>query len=659
MRNNQKWENIPEELKKEGVFCLHENKTPKKLRDSKLFNASPNKKEDFSSFEEIMKDYKQIESDKTGIGIGIFDNVCGIDIDHCIDNQGNYSEEAKDIINTFNSYTEKSPSGTGIHILFRCENQLNFDTISKYYKKNDKKGLEIYQGQIDNRYLTITGNKVKGEYITIEPEVIQKFIDKYMKKESIVKKEETYQKTTSDDSKTDEEYFEIGLQKDSTLQTLWNETPSGSGGTESQTDFSLLSKIAYWTNNNESLMLRQFESSPYFAKKDTYHKEKWAKRKEYHLQRFWNQYDHSRTARGDNQTFNEKQQQIQEKKTQQEEEKKKRIEQFILKNAKQQFTSFCEKSSRGEFKPIPTGFTNLDEALSGGFLKQSIINIGGGSSVGKTSIATNIALQLLKQNQNVIYYTLEMSEEQILSKIYSNIAFTTQTKESRGIRIESNDFFKMYDENVFTETRKRLVAEAIEQRTELEKLHIINESSDLDEMIEHTNQLLEYFKNQNEEAPILFVDYLQFIRGKSREDVQATIKRATKFFKDYAIKNNTIVVVLTANNRTSTEEKTKSSFSGGRDSSDIEYSFDYNLQINFAEWELQDSKFNKDDLKDRVTLINQEEKYMTLTIHKLRMGRGGGIAVFKYIGKTNTFEPLSMEEYYSQLTQKKSNYTKF
>lgn len=259
---------------------------------------------------------------------------------------------------------------------------------------------------------------------------------------------------------------------------------------------------------------------------------------------------------------------------------------------------------------------------------------------------------MLKQGKKIVYYSLEMSEEQILAKIYSNIAYTTQTDEARGIRIESNDFFKMYDENVFTETRKRLVQKAIEERKELENLYIINESSNLDEMIQHTNQVTEYFKENGEEPPILFIDYLQYIRGKSKEDVQAVIKRTTAFFKEYAIKNNTIVVILTANNRTSTEEKTKTTFSGGRDSSDIEYSFDYNLQINFAEWELQEEG-NKESLRDRATLINLDEKYMTITIHKLRMGRGGGIAIFNYIGKTNTFEPITKEQYISKDYQSK------
>ena len=52
-----------------------------------------------------------------GVGIVLFGQmgIVGIDIDHCIEN-GQISDEAQQIITTMNSYTELSPSGTGIRI---------------------------------------------------------------------------------------------------------------------------------------------------------------------------------------------------------------------------------------------------------------------------------------------------------------------------------------------------------------------------------------------------------------------------------------------------------------------------------------------------------------------------------------------------------------
>lgn len=366
MENNQNWNNLPEELKKEGVFCTHQNKIP---------NARTNDKTTFKKFDEVIKERKSSE----GVGIGIFDNVCGIDIDHCINEKGEISEEAKEIINTFNSYTEKSYSGTGIHILFRNENQKEIDK-EKYFTKNSSKGLELYQGKFDNRFLTCTGNKIQGEYISINPKVIQTFIEKYMKKPEMI--QPTIQRTSSDDYKTDREFLSIGLQKDVKLQELLRSTPSGSGGNESETDLKIMCKLAYWTNCNEMLMNETFIESSYFQMKDKEHQKKWNNRRDYSRETIRKAIQQTTTtARDDNQSFNERQQQIQEKKKEEEqkqqEEKQERMQQFLLKNAKNQFKSFCDKSTQGMFKPISTGFNNLDEVLCGGFLKQSIINIGG------------------------------------------------------------------------------------------------------------------------------------------------------------------------------------------------------------------------------------------------------------------------------------------
>ena len=55
-----------------------------------------------------------------GIGYVLGDGLCGIDIDHCINPAtGELLPEALDIVEAMHSYTELSPSGTGLHILWR------------------------------------------------------------------------------------------------------------------------------------------------------------------------------------------------------------------------------------------------------------------------------------------------------------------------------------------------------------------------------------------------------------------------------------------------------------------------------------------------------------------------------------------------------------
>lgn len=72
----------------------------------------------------------------TGVGF-VFtkdDAFCGVDLDDCI-TDGTVSDEALEIINELNSYTEISPSGTGVKIFGRCHDILkgrNRDKLEAY-----------------------------------------------------------------------------------------------------------------------------------------------------------------------------------------------------------------------------------------------------------------------------------------------------------------------------------------------------------------------------------------------------------------------------------------------------------------------------------------------------------------------------------------------
>ena len=410
---NIKFENIPRQMKEEGKFCLHENKIPKKRRYSKLYNASPNNRNDFSSYDSILRDYNSIKSDKIGVGIGIFDSLCGIDIDHCF-KEGKPSQVAIDILKKMKSYTEKSLSGEGLHIFFKLkpEEQIEVNQMTHYIKMNEKQlqengfkdtgGLELYQGTKDNRYLTLTGDKFLkiDEIREISKEELQDIIETYMKRpeKNIPTTNQTFNQSSINydkQDKTDEDFLNIGLEKDDELIRLWNETPSGSGGNESETDFSLLTKLAFWTNRNEELMIQAFESSPYFSRKDDKHQTKWNERKEYQLSRFWTNYN-GETARARNIDFVNKQKEKElanqpEVLIAKQEEETPKIDLDSLSIGKR-IDRFFEIIEKQTFKSIPTGFKTFDEKTNGGFLNQSLITLGGGTSTGKTTFAINLAL---------------------------------------------------------------------------------------------------------------------------------------------------------------------------------------------------------------------------------------------------------------------------
>lgn len=86
-----------------------------------------------------------------GVGFVLGDGFAGIDLDHCIDPAtGVVDDTALDIVDAMQSYTEISPSGTGLHILWRGEK------AGKACRRalGSGVGLEMYDG---GRYFTVTG----------------------------------------------------------------------------------------------------------------------------------------------------------------------------------------------------------------------------------------------------------------------------------------------------------------------------------------------------------------------------------------------------------------------------------------------------------------------------------------------------------------------
>lgn len=659
---NIKFENIPRQMKEEGKFCLHENKIPKKRRYSKLYNASPNNRNDFSSYDSILRDYNSIKSDKIGVGIGIFDSLCGIDLDHCF-KEGKPSQVAIDILKKMKSYTEKSLSGEGLHIFFKLkpEEQIEVNQMTHYIKMNKKQlqengfkdtgGLELYQGTKDNRYLTLTGDKFLkiDEIREISKEELQDIIETYMKRpeKNISTTNQTFNQSSINydkQDKTDEDFLNIGLEKDEELIRLWNETPSGSGGNESETDFSLLTKLAFWTNRNEELMIQAFESSPYFSRKDDKHQTKWNERKEYQLSRFWTNYN-GETARARNIDFVNKQKEKElanqpEVLIAKQEEQTPKIDLDSLSIGKR-IDRFFEIIEKQTFKSIPTGFKTFDEKTNGGFLNQSLITLGGGTSTGKTTFAINLALNFAK-SRPILYYSLEMGEEMIQAKIFSNLSYT-----GGGMTIPSDNFLKCYDKNIMTEYQQSKVREELAKHEELNQLFIrYPQECNIDYILKEVKVFNDELEKQGKEKAILFVDYLQYLQGNPREDSQTLIKRIQRELKKYTIENDSLVILLIANSRDADTEGRKSSISGGRDSSDIEYSSEYNLQLNFTEWE----RGEREHCTSRTELKRQNPRRMTITIHKNRMGMTGEMIDFTFNPVSNIFKEVNQEEkknYYS------------
>ena len=158
--------NIPEDIKKlpQWVCTKGDSKIPRIAKvDVSASSTNPDTWEDFEvareSIEQGYHDY---------VGFVFNDNgIVGIDIDDAYED-GFMSEIAADIIGRCKSYTEKSKSGTGIHILL-------YGTLP-FKGKNNLKGVEIYKS---SRYFILTGDTILYNNMIENQDAIDYVVEKY------------------------------------------------------------------------------------------------------------------------------------------------------------------------------------------------------------------------------------------------------------------------------------------------------------------------------------------------------------------------------------------------------------------------------------------------------------------------------------------------
>jgi replicative DNA helicase len=97
----------------------------------------------------------------------------------------------------------------------------------------------------------------------------------------------------------------------------------------------------------------------------------------------------------------------------------------------------------GQLSGTPSGFIGLD-SYTDGFQKSELIILAGRPSVGKTSFGLNISLNVLKKTRlPVIFFSLEMSAQQLMYRLLSMETRLDQTKFKTGLL--NNDDWKKID----------------------------------------------------------------------------------------------------------------------------------------------------------------------------------------------------------------------
>jgi len=167
---------------------------------------------------------------------------------------------------------------------------------------------------------------------------------------------------------------------------------------------------------------------------------------------------------------------------------------------------------RGELIGIPTGYGRIDKLL-GGLQRSDLVILAARPSVGKTSLALGFALNAAKKyGQRIAFFSLEMSNEQVIQRLISSETGIDAQRLRRG-EIEQDEwgrFMKAASDlaEIYFFIDDTPGASALELRTKARRLHA------------------------EVGVDLIVVDYLQLMRGDYRSEnrVQeiSSISRALK-----------------------------------------------------------------------------------------------------------------------------------
>ena len=238
-----------------------------------------------------------------------------------------------------------------------------------------------------------------------------------------------------------------------------------------------------------------------------------------------------------------------------------------------------EKASKvkGTVTGIPTGFIDLDYKLSG-LQPSDLILIAARPSMGKTAFVLNIAQYIaFKKNKGVAVFSLEMSKEQLVNRLFS-LESQVDAQAIRTGNMKDSDWEKL-----------------IEGAGIIGKSRLIIDDTPGISISELRSKCRKYKLEQ--ELDVVIIDYLQLMTGsvgRSSESRQQEISEISRSLKGLARELNVPVIALSQLSRAVEQRPDKRPMlSDLRESGAIEQDADVVMFIYRDEYYNKDSEFKK------------------------------------------------------------------
>ena len=261
-----KFEIIPDELKTQANWVCYRMETrfgqpkPTKIPYNPVtgHKAKANEPATWTAYETCVAAAERGEY--AGVGFEFAPPYVGVDLDHCRDAEtGEIEDWAQEIIAHLNSYTEASPSGTGVHIIIRG---------SLPPGRRRQGPVEMYDAA---RFFTMTGDQVSGTPNNIEERSseVAELHQAFFPVETATGGPATPAVEGTSGLLSDAEIIERASKavNGDKFKKLWTGDWQGMYSSQSEADQALCCELAFWTGKDQSQMDSLFRQSGLYRKK--------------------------------------------------------------------------------------------------------------------------------------------------------------------------------------------------------------------------------------------------------------------------------------------------------------------------------------------------------------------------------------------------------
>jgi hypothetical protein len=216
-------------------------------------HAKTNDPETWSTFDNIFLALDQQREAFDGIGF-VFSNdseFVGVDLDACV-SDGQMSPFALRVCEKLETYTEISPSRTGLHLIGKAK---DIQALKTKYKGND---IEVYRA---GRYFTVTGWTVTNPSLPVND--VHAELTEIVKacRPEEKKADQTAEPPQSSPANLDNETrLKLALKNERTRRWFDGDV-SDFGGDDSRADLALVRSLAYWSDGNRDILDWMFRQS--------------------------------------------------------------------------------------------------------------------------------------------------------------------------------------------------------------------------------------------------------------------------------------------------------------------------------------------------------------------------------------------------------------